>query len=103
MAEETKKSEAKWYVVHTYSGHENKVSTALKQRVESMGLDKKILEVLVPTRNVVRVSGGKKEEVAEKIFPGYLLIKMTLDDESWLAVRNTSCITGFFWVGNQPT
>lgn len=103
MAEEIKKSEAKWYVVHTYSGHENKVAMALKQRIESMGLDKKILEVLVPTRNIIRVSGGKKEEVSEKIFPGYLLVKMILDDESWLAVRTTSGITGFVGVGNRPT
>lgn len=103
MTEQIKTSEDKWYVVHTYSGHENKVATALKQRVESMGLSKKILDILVPTRNIVRVSGGKKEEVAEKIFPGYLLIKMILDDESWLAVRTTSGITGFVGVGNRPT
>ncbi|MDP3998919.1 MAG: transcription termination/antitermination protein NusG [bacterium] len=103
MAEESKKSEDKWYVVHTYSGHENKVAATLKQRVESMGLDKKILDVLVPTRNIVRVSGGKKEEVAEKIFPGYLLIKMILDDDSWLTVRTTPGITGFVGVGNRPT
>lgn len=103
MAEEKNQDQAKWYVVHTYSGHENRVATALKQRIDSMGLSKKILEVLVPTRNVVRVSGGKKEEIAEKIFPGYILVKMYLDDESWLAVRTTSGITGFVGVGNRPT
>lgn len=103
MPEEKNQEQSKWYVVHTYSGHENKVATALKQRIESMGLDKKILEVLVPTRNIIRVSGGKKEEVSEKIFPGYLLVKMILDDESWLAVRTTSGITGFVGVGNRPT
>lgn len=103
MAEEKTQDETKWYVVHTYSGYENRVASSLKQRIESMGLDKKILEILIPTRNVVKVSGGKKEEVAEKIFPGYLLIRMILDDESWLAVRTTSGITGFVGVGNRPT
>lgn len=103
MAEEKTQDETKWYVVHTYSGYENRVAGSLKQRIESMGLDKKILEILIPTRNVVKVSGGKKEEVSEKIFPGYLLIRMILDDESWLAVRTTSGITGFVGVGNRPT
>lgn len=103
MDNQPKTTEAKWYVVHTYSGHENKVADALKQRVESMGLEKKILEFMVPTRNVVKVSGGKKEEVAEKIFPGYLLVRMFLDDQSWLAVRTTPGITGFVGVGNRPT
>lgn len=103
MAEEKNQDGEKWYVVHTYSGYENRVASSLKQRIESMGLDKKILEILIPTRNVVKVSGGKKEEVAEKIFPGYLLVRMILDDESWLAVRTTSGITGFVGVGNRPT
>lgn len=92
-----------WYVVHTYSGHENKVATTLKQRVETMGLKHKIFEVVVPTRNVVTVKHGKKEEVKEKIFPGYILVRMVLDDDSWLAVRTTQGVTAFVGIGNKPT
>ena len=84
---------AKWYVVHTYSGHENKVATALKQRVETMGLKDKIFDVVVPTRNVVVVRHGKKEEILEKIFPGYILVQMILDDASWLCVRTTTGVS----------
>jgi len=92
-----------WYVVHTYSGHENKVATTLKQRVETMNLKHKIFDVIVPTRNVVVVRHGKKEEITEKIFPGYILVKMILDDESWLAVRTTTGVTAFVGAGNKPT
>lgn len=94
---------AHWYVVHTYSGHENKVSTTLKQRVETMNLTHKIFDIIVPTRNIVTVRHGKKEDVTEKIFPGYILVKMVLDDESWLAVRTTSGVTAFVGTGNKPT
>lgn len=92
-----------WYVVHTYSGHENKVATNLKQRIETMKLQEKIFEIIVPTRNIVTVRHGKKEEQKEKIFPGYLLVRMILDDESWLAVRTTQGVTAFVGVGNKPT
>lgn len=95
--------DASWYVVHTYSGHENKVAQALKQRVASMRLENKILDLIVPTRNIVAVRAGKKEEVKEKIFPGYLLVKMILDDESWLAIRTTQGVTAFVGAGNKPT
>lgn len=94
---------AKWYVVHTYSGHENKVATNLKQRIETMKLAGKIFDIVVPTRNIVTVRHGKKEEVKEKIFPGYILVKMVLDDESWLAVRTTQGVTAFVGAGNKPT
>jgi len=70
----------RWYIVHTYSGHENKVAKTLMQRVGSMGMEAKILEVLVPTRETIKVRGGKKENVKEKIFPGYILVKRVLDD-----------------------
>ena len=93
----------KWYIVHTYSGHENKVAKSLHQRIESMGFEKRIFEVIVPTRNTVRVSQGKKESVKEKIFPGYVLVRMILDDESWLLVRTTQGVTAFIGVGNKPT
>jgi transcription termination/antitermination protein NusG len=94
---------AKWYVVHTYSGHENKVATNLKQRIETMKLADKIFEIIVPTRNIVTVKHGKKEEQKEKIFPGYILVKMVLDDTSWLAVRTTQGVTSFVGAGNKPT
>lgn len=93
----------KWYVVHTYSGHENKVAVALKQRIESEHLENKILEVLVPTQDKIEIRSGKKTTVKEKIFPGYILVKMVLDDTSWLAVRTTQGVTAFVGIGNKPT
>lgn len=95
--------DAKWYIVHTYSGHENKVAKSLKQRIESMGFENRIFDIIVPTRETIKVSGGKKETVKEKIFPGYVLIKMILDDESWLLVRTTQGVTAFIGAGNKPT
>lgn len=94
---------ARWYVVHTYSGHENKVATTLKQRVESERLGNKIIEILVPTQDKIEIKSGKKVNVKEKIFPGYILVKMVLDDFSWLAVRTTQGVTGFVGIGNRPT
>jgi transcriptional antiterminator NusG len=94
---------AKWYIVHTYSGHENKVAKSLKQRIESMGFENRIFDIIVPTRETFRVSQGKKETVREKIFPGYVLVKMILDDESWLLVRTTQGVTAFIGAGNKPT
>lgn len=93
----------KWYIVHTYSGHENKVAKSLKQRIESMGFENRIFDIIVPTRDTVKVSQGKKETVKEKIFPGYVLVKMILDDESWLLVRTTQGVTAFIGAGNKPT
>ena len=104
IPETTQPSDAgKWYVVHTYSGHENKVATNLKQRVETQKLTHKIFDIVVPTRNVVTVRHGKKEEIKEKIFPGYILVKMILDDDTWLAVRTTQGVTAFVGAGNKPT
>ncbi len=94
---------ARWYIVHTYSGHENKVAKTLMQRVDSMGFKDRILEVLVPTRETIKVRSGKKENVKEKIFPGYILVKMVLDDESWLLVRTTAGVTSFVGAQNKPT
>ncbi|MBI2011655.1 transcription termination/antitermination factor NusG [Candidatus Daviesbacteria bacterium] len=94
---------AKWYVVHTYSGHENRVANALKQRVESEHLEHKIVGVLVPTQDKIEIKGGKKTQVKEKIFPGYILVKMVLDDNTWLAVRTTQGVTSFVGIGNKPT
>ena len=94
---------AKWYIVHTYSGHENKVAKSIKQRVQSLGFEKRVFDIIVPTRNTIKVSQGKKETVKEKIFPGYVLVKMTLDDESWLLIRTTQGVTAFIGAGNKPT
>lgn len=94
---------AKWFVVHTYSGHENKVAEMLKQRVETMSLTDKVFEILIPTQNKIKINKGVKKTIAEKVFPGYLLIKMILTDDVWLTVRTTSGITGFVGAGNKPT
>ena len=93
----------KWYIVHTYSGHENKVKKSLHQRIQSLGFEDRIFDIIVPTRNTIKVSQGKKETVKEKIFPGYVLIRMILDDESWLLVRTTQGVTAFIGSGNKPT
>lgn len=96
-------TKGQWYVIHTYSGHENKAAQALRQRVETMRLADRIFEVVVPTRNIIVVRHGKKEEIKEKIFPGYMLVRIDLNDESWLAVRTTPGVTAFVGVGNKPT
>jgi len=98
-----KSEKAKWYVIHTYSGHEHRVAVGLKQRVETMGLKDEILTVLIPTQNKIRIQRGKKQTIAEKVFPGYILVKMILTDNSWLTVRTTQGVTGFVGVGNKPT
>jgi transcriptional antiterminator NusG len=94
---------ARWYIVHTYAGHENKVAKSLEQRIETMGFQDRIFDIIVPTRNTIKVSQGKKEQVKEKIFAGYVFIRMILDDESWLLVRTTQGVTAFIGAGNKPT
>lgn len=94
---------ARWYVVHTYSGHENKVAETLKQRTETLNLTGKILSVLIPTQEKIQIKRGQRKTVNEKIFPGYMLVQMELTDDSWLAVRTTQGVTGFVGVGNKPT
>jgi len=94
---------AKWFIVHTYSGHEGKVAKSIKQRVQSLGFENRIFDIIIPTRNTIKVSQGKKENVKEKIFPGYVLVKMVLDDESWLLIRTTQGVTAFIGAGNKPT
>jgi transcription termination/antitermination protein NusG len=100
---ETTDPMAKWYVVHTSSGHEARVSETLRQRVETMALEGRIFELLIPTQDRVVIRSGKKATVKEKIFPGYLLVKMILDDPTWLAVRTTPGVTGFVGSGNAPS
>lgn len=96
------KKKGKWYVVHTYSGHEKKVAESLMQRVKTMALKDKIFDVLVPTQSKIRISRGEKETIKERMFPGYILVKMILDDNSWLVVRTTQGVTGFVGTGKKP-
>jgi len=98
--------EKAWYVVHTYSGYENKVKTNLERRVESMGMEDKIFRVLVPTEEEVETKDGKKRTVTKKVFPGYVLVEMVMTDDSWYVVRNTPGVTGFVGsagAGSKPT
>lgn len=100
---EVDNKKARWYVVHTYSGHENKVAEALKQRAETLDLTSKIIAVLIPTQEKIQIKRGQRKNVTEKIFPGYMLVQMELTDSSWLAVRTTQGVTGFVGIGNKPT
>ena len=95
--------EKRWYVVHTYSGYENKVKTNLERRVESMGMQDKIFRVLVPMEEEIVSKDGKKKSVMRKVYPGYVLVEMIQTDDSWYVVRNTPGVTGFVGAGNKPT
>lgn len=92
-----------WYVIHTYSGYENKVKTNLEHRTESMDVKDKIFKVLIPTEDEIEIRDGQRRTVARKIFPGYVLVQMIIDDESWYVVRNTPGVTGFVGTGTRPT
>lgn len=93
----------RWYVIHTYSGYENKVRTNLEHRISSMDMEEKIFEVTIPTEEVMEVKGGKKVVNQRKVFPGYILVQMELDDDSWYVVRNTPGVTGFVGSNTRPT
>jgi len=95
-------TEKQWYAVHTYSGHENKVKTNIERRAESMNLKDRVFRILVPTEAELRTRGGKKQEVQRKVFPGYVLIEMILDDQTWYLVKSTTGVTGFVSSGNKP-
>ncbi len=92
-----------WYVIHSYSGYENKVRTNLEQRIESMGMQDKIFQVVVPTEEEIEVRDGQRRITEKKIFPGYILVEMLMTDDSWYAVRNTPGVTGFVGMGKKPT
>ena len=92
-----------WYVVHCYSGYENKVRHNLEQRIETMGMKDKIFDVVVPTEEEIEVKEGKRRKVERRVFPGYILVAMILSEESWYVVRNTPGVTGFVGMGNTPT
>lgn len=92
-----------WYVIHCYSGYENKVRHNLEQRIETMGMKDKVFDVVVPTQEEIEVRDGKRRTVERHIFPGYVLVNMILTEESWFVVRNTPGVTGFVGMGNLPT
>lgn len=92
-----------WYVVHTYAGYENKVKTNLQSRIASMGMEDRIFECVIPMEDVIEFKGGKRVTVQKKVFPGYLLVRCHLDDDSWRVVRDTPGVTGFVGLGAKPT
>lgn len=96
-------SDRAWYVVHCYSGYENKVRYNLEQRIETMGMKDKIFDVVIPTQEEIEVRDGKRRTVERHVFPGYVLVNMVLTEESWYVVRNTPGVTGFVGMGNDPT
>lgn len=105
MSNETKQAVSKgkdWYIVHTYSGYEERVKRNLEQRVKYMDASDKIFQIVIPTEEEIEIRSGQKRTVTKKIFPGYVLVQMNMDDESWHVVRNTPGITGFVGGGNKP-
>ncbi len=103
MAKQTLNQGRRWYVLHTYSGYEENVAQNLRQRIESMDMEDKIFQVLVPKEKKIKIQNGKRKIVEEKIFPGYVLVEMIVTDDSWYAVRNTPNVTGFIGTGTVPT
>lgn len=103
MPRQTQQLGRRWYVLHTYSGYEENVARNLKQRIESMEMGDKIYNILIPTETKIKIKGGKRKTVREKIFPGYVLVEMVVTDDSWYVVRNTPNVTGFVGSGTTPT
>ena len=93
----------KWYVIHTYSGYENKVKMNLEHRIDSMGVRDKIFQVIIPTEEEIEIKDGQRRTVQRKVFPGYVLVEMMMGDDSWYVVRNTPGVTGFVGAGTRPT
>src|SRR3712207_1411724 len=102
-AEQSPVDDQQWYVIHTYSGYENKVKTNLEHRIESMGVQDKIFQVVIPTEEEIEIKDGQRRTVQKKVFPGYVLVEMLMSDDSWYVVRNTPGVTGFVGMGNKPT
>jgi transcriptional antiterminator NusG len=96
-------SDRRWYIVHTYSGYEERVKRSLEQRIKTMDAEDKIFQVVIPTEDEIEIRAGQRRTVTKKIFPGYVLVEMKMDDNSWQVVRNTPGITGFVGGGNKPT
>ena len=103
MPKQVATGERSWYAIHNYSGYEDNVARNLKQRIESLGFEDKIFSVLVPKEKKIKIKGGKRETIEEKIYPGYVLVEMIVDDDSWYVVRNTPNVTGFIGAGTVPT
>lgn len=102
MPKQETNTERNWYAVHTYAGYENAVLRNLKQRIESLGMEDKIFNVVLPVEKKVKIKNGKRAIVEEKIYPGYVLVDMIVTDDSWYVVRNTPRVTGFVGAGNKP-
>lgn len=102
MAKQQIEQERNWYVLHTYSGYEDAVAKNLKQRIESLGMEDKIFNVIVPKEKKIKIKNGKRKTVEEKVYPGYVLVEMVVTDESWYVVRNTPRVTGFLGSGTTP-
>lgn len=103
MAKQVAKMGRRWYAIHTYSGYEENVSQNLKQRIETMDMENKIFNVMVPKEKKIKIKNGKRKTIEEKIFPGYVLVEMIVTDDSWYVVRNTPNVTGFIGTGTIPT
>ncbi len=102
MPKQKLKREKNWYVIHTYSGYEEAVADNLRQRIETMGMEDKIFDVIVPKEKKIKIKDGQRKEVEEKIYPGYVLVQMIVTDESWYVVRNTPNVSGFVGSGTTP-
>lgn len=98
-----KNGDKRWYIIHTYSGYEERVKRALEQRIKFMDAEDKIFQIVIPTEDEIEVKGGQRRTVTKRVFPGYVLVQMKMDDESWSVVRNTPGVTGFVGSGNKPT
>ncbi len=94
---------AHWYVVHTYSGRESRVAETLRQRAETLNLTDKIIKILIPTKEKIQIKKGQRKKIREKIFPGYMMVNMIMDDDAWLAVRTTNGVTGFVGTSSKPS
>lgn len=102
MSKQKLPQEKRWYVLHTYSGYEESVAKNLKQRIESLGMEDKIFNVIVPKEKKIKIKSGKRKVVEEKVYPGYVLVEMVVTDDSWYVVRNTPNVTGFIGAGTTP-
>jgi transcriptional antiterminator NusG len=102
MSKQQTGGERNWYAIHTYAGYENAVARNLRQRIESLGIEDKIFNVIVPTEKKIKIKAGKRVEEEEKIYPGYVLVDMIVTDDSWYVVRNTPRVTGFVGAGVSP-
>jgi transcriptional antiterminator NusG len=103
MAKQVLNQGRRWYVLHTYSGYEENVEKNLRQRIETLDMEDKIFNILIPKEKKIKIKNGKRKVVEEKIFPGYVLVEMLVTDESWYVVRNTPNVTGFIGTGTVPT